>query len=114
MTMESSIILSAIGIGVAVILATIGLIFRQINRNIASLERNQSEFREEMRSDRSKFRKEIQRISVSISAPSNKAMPDSDRRREWVWRSSVPAFARSSTTKIGRESQRDNGKSKGY
>ena len=73
MTLESSIIISSVGIGVAITIAMMGLLIRQVNRNIASLERRitsielrmtsfergQSEFRQEMRADFAEFKQEI-------------------------------------------------------
>ena len=66
MSLESSIIISSVGIGVAITLAMMGLLIRQVNRSIlslehrtTSLERGQSEFRQEMRAEFTAFKEEI-------------------------------------------------------
>ena len=73
MTLESSIIISSVGIGVAITLAMMGLLIRQVNRGISSLEhrmaalelrmtaleRGQSEFQQEMRAEFAAFKQEI-------------------------------------------------------
>ena len=66
MSLESSIIISSVGIGVAITLAMMGLLIRLVNRSIlslehrmTSLERGQSEFRQEMRAEVTAFKKEI-------------------------------------------------------
>ena len=73
MTLESSIIISSVGIGVAITLAMMGLLIRQVNRSIASLEqrmtsleRGQAEFRQEMRAEFAAFKEEVRADSAGL------------------------------------------------